>query len=85
MIRTLPVWPIAPRPLSGELCSCWLDRVAAANGLRLSELLEPIVTITQCDAPTCLDYRIPKTVRTALAHLRTVDFCTANPRTFNLA
>jgi TniQ protein len=34
--------PIAPRPVPGELCSSWLQRVAAANVLTLEDLLEAL-------------------------------------------
>ena len=60
--------PFAPRPISGEVLSSWLMRVAAANLVQLVDLLEALETHHgQVLASDLLDYSIPEKAVTALS------------------
>ena len=59
--------PIAPRPISTELLSSWLLKVAAANQIPLRELLDALESqygSVLTNDP--FDYAVPKAAVTAL-------------------
>ena len=64
------VLPMAPRPHSDELLSSWLHRIAAANWLSLSELLDSVWRPGDClQDLQFADYRMPAAWRSRLATL----------------
>jgi hypothetical protein len=61
---------IAPRPVEGELTSSWLQRVAAANLVRLEELLSGLIDVApevQSLPNVCLDHDLDPAWSRALA------------------
>jgi hypothetical protein len=72
--------PLAPRPISTELLSSWLLRLAAANRISLHELLEGFEAQygrVLSNAP--IDYGVPVAAVTALSR-----FCRVPPRAIRL-
>jgi hypothetical protein len=72
--------PFVPRPISTELLSSWLLRVAGANLISLRELLNglecqygPVLT----NVP--IDYGVPEELVRALSH-----FCRVSPKTIRM-
>ena len=62
------VLPLAPRPVSGELCSAWLQRVAAANVLTFEELLDAFRVRTHGrHVIAALDFALSPAIRADLA------------------
>jgi hypothetical protein len=61
--------PFAPRPVTGELISSWLLRVAAQNCTTLRELLTAVpLAYPKADVEVaCLDYGLPSEFRAGLA------------------
>jgi hypothetical protein len=66
--RFIPiVLPMAPRPMSDELLSSWLHRVATANALSFGELLESVRAERLPELTGVMDHGLPTAWRTRLA------------------
>jgi len=61
------VLPIAPRPMSDELLSSWLHRVATANALSFGELLDSVRADRLPGLAGVMDYDLPTVWRIRLA------------------
>jgi len=62
----MPCWPVRPHPLPDELCSSWLVRVAAANGIKLGTFLHVVANRPRAFGQD-LDRYVPPDLAAALA------------------
>jgi hypothetical protein len=63
-----PKVPFAPRPISDELFSSWLLRVAAANCVTLQEFLDGFYSVyPEVPLPRSLDFNLPPVFLTSLS------------------